>query len=554
MYSLALFLVSLLLFWSVPASARNVALVIGNSAYSAVPALKNPKNDAADMAATFRSLGFEVIEHRDLDRRAMETVLDDFAKSLQGARLSAFFFAGHAIQVRGKNYLLPVDTPILTEDALLQLQRLHLANFQSVMERKSETNLLFVDACRDNPFGRGLAGLTGRRSAGLDRGLARIDAGAGTLISYATAPGAVAADGVGFRNSPYTSSLKQRLSTPNRDLTLILRDVRKDVMAATNDKQIPWNSESLTGDVILRATGGAPPRQPERKSERAPSALASLGKSLAGAFGLRSASDICPAAAATKTGSNCIAPGRADRIRDTLANGQPCRDCPDLVAVPAGDFVPFGATGYAARRDRRRIQKPFLISAEEISFAQWDACVADGGCHGYAPADNGWGRDGQPVINVSVDDAHAYVKWISDVTGQRYFLPSEAQWSYAARAGTSTRWWWGGDADASRSKFGAADASIFKRRPTTTDSFEANAWGLKNVHGNVWEWTSSCWSASVDLSVAFGASQPGECKSYVALGGGWDSSADQTAFDARQSRHKTSRRDNLGFRVVRMLQ
>ncbi|MGA7323985.1 MAG: caspase domain-containing protein [Rhodomicrobium sp.] len=223
---------------------RRVALVIGNGAYVNAPALTNPKNDAEDMAAVLKKLGFKVILGIDLDKRAMDSKILEFANALSGAETGVFHYSGHGLQVAGVNYLVPVDAKLETA-AALDFEAVRLDLVQRTMEREAKTNILFLDACRNNPLARNLARAFGTRSADIGRGLAATEAGAGTLISFSTQPGNVALDGSG-RNSPYSGPLGKAIGTPGEDVLSILTTVRKEVMAMTSDHQVPWDNNALT--------------------------------------------------------------------------------------------------------------------------------------------------------------------------------------------------------------------------------------------------------------------------------------------------------------------
>ncbi len=228
-----------------PATApRRVALVVGNAAYRYTPRLENPKNDAADMSAALTKLGFHVIEGFDLDKAAFDGKVRDFAAALKGAEVGLFFYAGHGMQVSGHNYLVPVDAKLTTASALdAEMMRLDIVH--QTMEREAQTNLLFFDACRDNPLARNLARALGSRSLEIGRGLAAVESGAGTLISFSTQPGNVALDGSG-RNSPFSGALVRQLAASSDDLNAILIAVRNDVMRQTDRKQVPWEHSALT--------------------------------------------------------------------------------------------------------------------------------------------------------------------------------------------------------------------------------------------------------------------------------------------------------------------
>ncbi|HWE21563.1 MAG TPA: caspase domain-containing protein [Hyphomicrobiaceae bacterium] len=239
------------------AHAQNrIALVIGNSAYLHTPELKNPKNDAADMAAALRMHGFQVLEGLDLDKPGFDRKVRDFAAALKGVDAGVFFYAGHGLQVAGHNYLVPIDAQA-RDAATLDLEMVRVDVVHRIMEQQTSTNILFLDACRDNPLARNLARSLGTRSSEVGRGLARVESGVGTLISFSTQPGNVALDGRG-RNSPFAGALVRRLGAP-KDLSAILIDVRNDVMRETQDKQVPWEHSALRGQFYFGAAPLAVP-------------------------------------------------------------------------------------------------------------------------------------------------------------------------------------------------------------------------------------------------------------------------------------------------------
>lgn len=257
------------------AAAKRVALVIGNSAYEHATPLENPKNDAIALAAVLERLGFQVVMGVDLTRTAFEKTVRKFSKTLRGADVGLFFYAGHGLQVKGKNYLAPIDAS-LDDEADLDFETLPVRTILKQMERQTKTNLVILDACRNNPLARNLARSMGTRSVGIGRGLARVATGIGTLIAFATEPGNVALDGEG-KNSPFTTALLQHIETPGLDVAQLLRRVRKDVIDVTSGRQVPWNNSSLTGDFFFAGQGAAaaaapaaPPRaQPPRRNEAA---------------------------------------------------------------------------------------------------------------------------------------------------------------------------------------------------------------------------------------------------------------------------------------------
>jgi uncharacterized caspase-like protein len=233
------------------ATHRRVALVIGNSAYRHTPRLENPKNDAADMSAALRKLGFRVIEGFDLDKKTFDAKVRDFATALEGSDVGLFFYAGHGMQVSGDNYLVPVNAKLTTISAL-EIEMVRLDIVHRTMEQKAQTSLLFFDACRNNPLVRNLARAMGPQSLDIAQGLAAVDSSAGTLISFSTQPGNVALDGKG-RNSPFSGALVAQLATSNEDINAILIAVRNEVMQQTDRKQVPWEHSALTRRFYFNA-------------------------------------------------------------------------------------------------------------------------------------------------------------------------------------------------------------------------------------------------------------------------------------------------------------
>ena len=246
-----------------PAAAeKRVALVVGNSAYVHANALPNPVNDAGDMAKALSGVGFDVILGLDLSKSAFDGKVRDFARALEKADVGLFFYAGHGLQTAGKNHLVPVDAKLqVVRDLDFEAISLDFVLKQMELDRDGKINIVFLDACRDNPLARNLARSLGTRSAAIGQGLAQVEAGVGTFIAFSTQPGSVALDGEG-RNSPFTAALVKDLRLPDRNLTAVMIEVRKDVLAVTGGRQVPWDQSALTGDFYfqLAAAPGTLPR------------------------------------------------------------------------------------------------------------------------------------------------------------------------------------------------------------------------------------------------------------------------------------------------------
>ncbi len=221
---------------------KKVALVIGNSKYAAAP-LTNPENDAKAMAQALRESGFEVMQYGNLTKREFEESVRAFGSKINRGGVALFFFAGHGMQVKGVNYLLPVGANIQKE-ADIEFEAVDAGRVMSEIESAgSRLNIVILDACRNNPFVRGT------RSAA--RGLAVMSAPSGTVVAYATGPGEVASDGDG-KNGLYTQELLKNIREPNMKIEDVLKRTRISVKDKTNGQQVPWENTSLDGDFYFR--------------------------------------------------------------------------------------------------------------------------------------------------------------------------------------------------------------------------------------------------------------------------------------------------------------
>lgn len=230
---------------------RRVALVIGNSAYTAVPPLANPMRDAKGVSAALKRLGFEVVEGYDLKMDDMTNVVRQFAQKLDGAKAGLVYYAGHGIAVGDENYLIPVDASLRSE-ADLDFRAVNVQLVLRQMQRDERVNIVILDACRDNPFAAQLAA----RSRAVTRGLTPIEtqSASGILIAFATDPRATALDGERDGHSPFTDALLKHIETPEVSITTVMDRVRADVWEATGKKQKPWTNSSIIGEFKLNPT------------------------------------------------------------------------------------------------------------------------------------------------------------------------------------------------------------------------------------------------------------------------------------------------------------
>ncbi len=479
------------LFAVMPAHAARQALVIGNAAYTD-GALKNPVNDARAMDGKLTALGFKVMKVENLKRQQIGRTLTAFANTLKPGDEVVVFYAGHGVQVKGINYLPAVDADIQSEEDVA----LNSLNLNTLMERLDEAKaglkLLFLDACRNNPYARSL------RSN--DRGLARVSAApSGTLIHFATRPGSVASDGTGS-NGLYTSQLLRFIDSPDLPVETMLKRVSAAVTVESKKQQEPWTEGSIVGEFYFKSGAVATTAKPEPATsdvqiEQQAWTAAQSGNTAAGYAAyleeypkgrFAAAARVARASLATPAVAPPPAPVKPLQATPPVAQtalgtaGQTikdCADCPEMVVIPAGSFR-MGSPDNEKDRwpDGRegpvhevRIGYSFSLGKHELTRGEFsrfaaasgykteaeraNGCVAwDGKAWAYDASKN-WRNPGfaqtdrHPVVCVSWNDAQAYLAWLNQkVPGKGFRLPSEAEWEYAARAGQgATRYPWGDD-------------------------------------------------------------------------------------------------------------
>jgi len=235
---------------------KRVAFVVGNGAYKNVAALPNPAVDAKSMAKLLRNVGFDVVEGSNLTRDKMTEKLLDFGKKAEGADVALFFYAGHGIAVNGTNYLLPVDADLKSE---MDVKLGAAINVDLTLEQTmsdAKVKLVFLDACRDNPFAAKIRSAKATRSVAVASGLAEMKSGEGTLIAFATGPGQTALDGEAGTNSPFTRALMANIATPGVEIQQAMTKVRAQVNEETGKNQLPWGHTNLIGTVYLNPVAG----------------------------------------------------------------------------------------------------------------------------------------------------------------------------------------------------------------------------------------------------------------------------------------------------------
>jgi formylglycine-generating enzyme required for sulfatase activity len=501
---------------------KRVALLVGNAAYAAAP-LANPVNDASDLAAALKARGFETVVALNSSRSDMTARIRSFVDKLEPGAVALFYYAGHGMQVRGKNYIIPVDAKVQSEADVLD-QGVELDGILQRLEMKSAAiNLVILDACRNNPFTRSYGG-----------GLASIDAPKGTLIAFATSPGKVALDGKG-RNGVYTKHLLANLNAPGLKVEDVFKRVRIGVSEESQGQQVPWENTSLTGDFyFLPPTGEALASisPPDSEVQRMQLAMASRNKAaLLKYLELSPTGKLRPQVAAAYEGVIAAEPTRSavepSYVRD-------CPECPRLVSLGSGTRA---------------------IGAFPVTVADYEQCVRANACDKRDVAE--LGADKYPAINVSWHDAVKYTQWLSQRTRQKYRLPTEAEWAAAAEEGRYV-----GEGKTRqlvpfvecRSANGydrsAAIVSAFPWRESACNDgfpqtspvgvFLPNALGMYDWAGNVWQWTSTC---------ADPKKQP--CEKHVLKGGSWASPATALNPAAVLAAEPALAGSTMGFRVFR---
>jgi len=531
------------------AAEPRIALVIGNSEYASGP-LPNPANDAKLIGEALGGLGFEVISRRNADQTTMKRAIQDFGARLEKAGPSAvglFYYAGHGVQLNGRNYLIPTAAHIEREGDV----DIEAVSADWVIEQmryaRNRLNIVVLDACRNNPFARGM------RSA--DRGLAVMDAPAGIMIAYSTAPGSVAADG-DSRNSPYTEALTRAMRELHEPVEQVFKRVRIQVMNATGGRQIPWESSSLTGDFYFAAPGrhsepvaasasiaepapGAPPPAKPAESQSWLSSLFGGGaKPQAGASAPVAAPAVASAGlipgarvvplfqslgvdGSTVDAGHSYAPATVRQLLETSPRRATLGSTPEQIraafALCKGYSTACRLDWYADEGLRAAVLAPFELDPTPVSVGAFRQFVnathyvthaetvgfaygVVGGKHQAVPGGS-WrnavtGRpvsDELAVVGVTYQDAVAYCRY----RGQR--LPTEDEWEYAARGPERRTFPWGEDEGPAR----AAPASPPRVGDGPAEGIGGRYHGLAD---NVWEWVDPKQAAKKGLKMLKGGS------------------------------------------------
>ncbi len=333
----------------VGAQERRIAMVVGNARYRRLP-LANPENDARLIASRLRDLGFDVREHLNLASRDFRRLLREFTRQVQETPgVVVFYYAGHGVQIDGRNYLLPIDVNLGNEDEIkddsVDIDDLFVSRLESA---KAQTRIVILDACRDNPFANRTRTI---RAAG---GLAEM-AARGTLIAYASAPGATAEDGPGGSNSVYTRHLAEQMMVEGAEVEQMFKRVRVRVLQDTKDRQVPWVNTSLTTNFSFKPRIGPDPAEVARQAQlQRLEAELERTRQLLDQARLRVEQADAIALAASRTGSAPGGPSAAPRFRP--ASARPCR--PVRSRLPPDPRRPIRCRSRSLHRCRRFLRPP----------------------------------------------------------------------------------------------------------------------------------------------------------------------------------------------------
>jgi formylglycine-generating enzyme required for sulfatase activity len=539
------------------ANVKRLALVIGNNAYETAP-LKNSVNDARAVAQALRDREFVVTARENVTQNEMKQVIRDFGEQLRAAgreSVGLFYYAGHGVQVQDRNFLIPVDAKVTSEEDV-EFEAVEVGQVIAKMyAAQNSMNIVILDACRDNPFARSFRSMS--------RGLALMNAPTGILIAYATAPGSTAGDGAGA-NGLYTEELLTAMRTPGLPIENVFKQVRIKVRERSNGKQVPWESSSLVGNFYFTPPAGASPTPTPRPNDDAALELAFwdaiktstdpqdfkdyLEQYPNGRFASlarRRAASLGASVSTTPT------PSRTPTIDGTRSETKPHTGTGSLAAtvtnkfgialvlVPQGSFMMGSTNGDANEQPVHRvtIAAPFYLGKYEVTQAQWTAVM------GSNPSENKGAEN--PVEQVSWDDAQEFIRKLNALNdGFEYRLPTEAEWEYACRAGTSGDF--AGDLEALgwyESNSRGSTHPVGQKKP--------NAFGLYDMHGNVWEWCA-------DRSPETYQGAPSDGSAWIDLrsqkrilrGGSWDHDANHSRSAYRHwftSGHHTH---GIGFRIA----
>jgi formylglycine-generating enzyme required for sulfatase activity len=554
-----------------------VALVIGNGAYAEAP-IENAVDGARSVADVLRLGGFRVIYLENALRDDIQSGLRTFAQIFERGATGIIYYSGHAVQYQGRNYLVALDTKISGADDVRR-EAIDLdVFFDPLIVSRTPGSVIILDASRSNPWQQLLPG-------GL-RGLAAPETVKGIPVVCSAAPGKIVS-GSPQASGVFAAQLVQAMKMPDLGFDEIISRTRSAVARINGKDQRVWQSEPPPADLVVISAakpGGAKPADAVelgfwatiKNSGAAADYQAYLSAYPNGQFALIARSklaqlqpkasedaaprdptarqtaaarpDLTPAPAGAPAAPNPAASAPAT----TAATIRDCPVCPELVLIPAGSTT-MGSTEVFAFESPVHditISKSFYIGRREVTFDEWDACLSEGGCQ-YRPGDRGQGRGLRPASDLDWNDAKAYVAWLSRKTGKTYRLPSEAEWEYAARAGTKTAYYWGNAIEKDRANCAGCNINPLKNT-VATGTFPPNAFGLIDMAGNAAEWVEDCWEDNYKTAPKDGSAfTKADCRERVLRGGSFNNDQRFVRTAARFKYDFDVRYYTNGFRVVR---
>lgn len=549
------------------APPARIALVIGNSAYPQAR-IADAVSDARAVAETLREGAFDVVLAEDAGRAELEQAIASFAGKLRRGAHVVVFYSGHAVQLRDRNFLVPVGVQDASRDSV-DLDRV----IDPLIVSHPASAVVMLDASRDNPWQAEIS-----RTA---KGLLPLERLETVAVVFAAAPGRTVSE-AGRRANPAVDEWLKAIRTPGLDMTAALARTRDAVARLTRRSQQLWmSSEPPQGlvvtpverpvvsaeakrAVIAPPPPGSPASRPDayelafwesiRSSENAAEYRAYLDAYPEGRFAAlartreqlyaRKPGAPSPAASASVARPATPAQGPAATQRD-------CDGCPELTLIPAGSFQMGSNELYEFEKPVHPVTiRAFYLGTREVTFEEWDACVDQGGCD-HRPNDRGLGRGKRPVTDIHWNDANAYLAWLSLKTGRRYRLPTESEWEYAARAGSTTSYPWGQAVEKERANCLGCNAEQH-RQALPAGRFPANAFGLFDMAGNAAEWVADCWSENYRDAPRGGSAYttPG-CRERVLRGGSFNNDPRYLRSAARFKYEADVRFYTNGFRVAR---